>query len=283
MKKAQKHIAMLIILTILLSIAGISHATGDVTMQLTSNSKLEEGKTVEVSLAITSINAGEGIDTVTAQLNYNQEIFEPVTEESFTGLNHWNFIMYNEDDGAFILSKSSKVDSNSEVLKVELKVKENITVDKAEVSISNIVVSGGDEDIDVDMVSVTIEVPEPTKPTPEEPDTNTEAPDTNTEIPDTNTEIPGTNTEEPAPSTNTQKPTPSEKPKTNTQTPTSNGSVKTNTDKTQTIAQQDNSKSSGTIPQTGTAEDIIFFTIFAAMVIGVVSYIRYRSVSKDIK
>ena len=276
MKKTKKQIAILIILTIILSIAGISHATGSVTMQLTSNSKLEEGQTVEVKLAITSINAGEGIDTVTAQLNYNQEIFEPVTEESFTGLNHWNFIMYNEDDGAFILSKSSKVDSNSEVLKVELKVKENITVDKAEVSISNIVVSGGDEDIDVDMVSVTIEVPEPTKPTPEEPDTNTEAPDTNTEIP-------GTNTEEPAPSTNTQKPTPSEKPKTNTQTPTSNGSVKTNTDKTQTIAQQDNSKSSGTIPQTGTAEDIIFFTIFAAMVIGVVSYIRYRSVSKDIK
>ena len=138
MKKAQKHIAMLIILTILLSIAGISHATGDVTMQLTSNSKLEEGKTVEVSLAITSINAGEGIDTVTAQLNYDKEVFEPVTgKKSLEGQGDWSCVAYNEDDGVFILSSDNKVNTNSEVMKVELKVKGNITVDETEVSIQS--------------------------------------------------------------------------------------------------------------------------------------------------
>lgn len=267
MKKTQKHIAMLIILTIILTFTGISHAAGSVTMQLTSSSKLEAGQTVEVTLAITNIDAGEGIDTVTAQLDYSKEVFEPITgKKSLEGDGDWSCVAYNEDDGVFILSSDSKVNTNSEVMKVKFKVKEGISVTQTEISIKDIVVSGGDEtgDINVDMVSVTISAPEPVNPpTPQQPDTNTQTP-------------------EPAPDTNTQKPT-TETPKTNTQKPTSNGSVQTNTDKTPTVIQQDNSKSNGKIPQTGTAENMIFFTISAISIMAIIAYIRYRIISKDIK
>lgn len=282
MKTKLKQVTILTLLVVLVTLTGVVNAETVVQMQLTSSSKLEAGATVEVTLAITNINAGEGIDSFIGEISYDEEVFEPVTEDSFDGQNHWNLFTYNEETKLFTLSRSSYVNNNSDVLKVTLKVKEGVTKQSAEVSIKDIFVSGGTEDIEVNMVSVTIEVPQPTKPTPEEPDANTEEPGNNTETPGSNTEKPGNNTETPAPSTNTQNPT-TEAPKTNTQKPTGNGSVQTNTDKTQPITQQDNSKSSGKIPQTGVAEDIIFFTIFVAMVIGVVSYIRYRSVSRDIK
>lgn len=162
MKIKLTSIAIILFILVILPLSVVK-AENSVSMQLTSNSKLVAGQVVEVSFSITSIDAGEGVDAIVGRLNYDDNIFEEVTEDDFYGQNRWNVQIYNPSTKLFTLSKSSKVNSNCDVLKIKLKVKEGVNKDSTEISLSDIVTSGGiitsggTGDIEVEDVKVTIE------------------------------------------------------------------------------------------------------------------------------
>lgn len=164
-----KSLMIVAIIAIMLIISTtVNASTGDsVAMSLTSNSKLKEGDTVTVNVNLTSINAGNGIDTITAALSYDTNVFETLSSSSFTGSNDWT-PSYAPSTNMLTILKNSKVKSPETVLTITLKVKSTISVDSTTIKLGNtekngnIVVSGGREvdggtgDINVNSVSVTI-------------------------------------------------------------------------------------------------------------------------------
>lgn len=177
-----KSLMMIAIIAIMLTISTIANAsTGDsVGMSLTSNSKLKEGDTVTVNVNLTSINAGNGIDTITGELSYDTNVFETLSTSSFTASNEWT-PSYASSTNMLTVLKNSKVKSPETVLTITLKVKNTISVNSTTITLKNIVVSGGREvdggtgDIKVNNASVTLSKAQEPASSTEEP-TNTPAP-----------------------------------------------------------------------------------------------------------
>lgn len=161
MKRSIKSLIALTILFIIICVGGTVNAA-TASMSLTSNSKLVEGQTVEVTLKITNIDAGDGIDAIQGTLNYDKNVFEEVTDENFEGINRWNIQGYSSESGIFIFLRSSKVNMQSDVLKITLRVKSAVVVNSSIIEIKELSASGGDVasggtgDILVQAVNVTI-------------------------------------------------------------------------------------------------------------------------------
>lgn len=301
MKLKLRKISLIVLLLITLPLS-VVNAQPTVNMNLTSASELVAGQTVEVNLAITSIDAGEGIDALVGKINYDKNVFEELTEEGFEGKNRWNFQIFSPETGLFTLSKSSKVNTNSEVLKLTLKVKEGVNLDSTKISMTDVVVSGGavssggTGDIEVGEISVTINAkqeeqtptpnpnptptpdpdPEPTPtptptPTPDPDPEQTPAPDIN---PDNNNSVGVDNTISDDTTVND-----------NNNTVVGGGNTgngnNTGSDKNQSTTIKNNvsnnTTSKGKLPQTGVQENIIVcIAILVVVGIGIFSYRRYK-------
>lgn len=163
MKNNLKLKSLLSILTLVtvISLTGFVSAFS-LNMKLDSSSKLKAGDTVEVTLKISNIDAGEGIDAVMGTLDYDKNVFEEVTEDNFEGLNKWNVNIYSTDSQKFTVTKSSKVNQASDILKLTLRAKSTISVDSTTITMKNVTASGGSVDtggtgdIQVQNVSITI-------------------------------------------------------------------------------------------------------------------------------
>lgn len=131
---------------------------------------LKAGEQIELTLAFNNFNdIKKGINAYMGTLEYDTNIFENVVEKNFLCLNNWEQFKFNPSNGKLVAIRKvgTKIDEN--VLKVTLKVKENIGATKTEVKIKNIVTSEGKKDIFINTASSTINIIEeqttiPTKP-----------------------------------------------------------------------------------------------------------------------
>lgn len=177
MKKVSKILTILMIACILISYAGVVNAAS-VSMTLNSSSKLKAGDTIEVTLKIGNITAGDGIDAIVASLDYDKNVFEQVTQSNFVGLNQWNVNIYDATTQIFTMTKSAKVNTPTDVLKITLKVKNPVNVNSTTITIKDISASGGavdvggTGDITVQNTSVIIQKETTTTVVPEKPSTN---------------------------------------------------------------------------------------------------------------
>ncbi len=252
--------SMLVIITVVLMMATIVFAEGTnytVGMSLTSSSKLKEGDTVIVKVNLTNINAGDGIDTITAKIDYNEEVFEALTTLDMVAGSNW-MPSYSNTSKILSLQKSSKVKTAETVLTITLRVKSTIKVDSTTITLKDIVASGGriadggTGDITVNNVSTII-----SKEKTQEPEQN----DTNTVGGQDTITTPNT----PNASNNSNKP--------NT-TGTNNMSNKTAKDNTIT--------KTNSLPKAGSnMYGLIVIVIIA--IVAVFSYILYRRLKKDVK
>ena len=141
-------------------ISTISNAAS-VGMTLSSNSKLKAGDTVTVTMSLGNIDAGNGIDTITAELNYDKNVFETVETSNLIASNSWT-PTYASSTNMLTVLKNSKVTKGETVLTITLKVKSTLSVKSTTVTLKDIVVSGGrvqdggTGDINVNNASVTI-------------------------------------------------------------------------------------------------------------------------------
>ena len=254
---------ILMLLVVMMSYTQIVNAFST-TMSLTTTSQIKPGGVVEVTLKITNIDAGDGIDAVVATVEYDKNIFDEITEDNIETLNKWKVGAYNEDSGEFTLLKSSKVNTPSDVLKISFRAKESANVDKATIKIKNISASGGAVEFggtgDIQIQEVSVSIPKAT---------GTEKPPVVNEI--TN-EITNEVVEDPIVNqvinqvanevTNT------------TKTNTMGGNL-TNTNKTNT----NNGGTTGRLPQTGENIATYIAGISIVTVIAIIAFVKYRNIN----
>lgn len=160
MKTKLKTLLTVSIMALIVVISTISNAAS-VGMTLSSNSKLKAGDTVTVTMSLVNIDAGNGIDTITAELNYDKNVFETVETSNLIASNSWT-PTYASSTNMLTAVKNSKVTKGETVLTITLKVKSTLSVKSTTVTLKDIVVSGGrvqdggTGDINVNNASVTI-------------------------------------------------------------------------------------------------------------------------------
>lgn len=160
MKTKLKTLLTVSIMALIVVISTISNAAS-VGMTLSSNSKLKVGDTVTVTMSLGNIDAGNGIDTITAELNYDKNVFETVETSNLIASNSWT-PTYASSTNMLTAVKNSKVTKGETVLTITLKVKSTLSVKSTTVTLKDIVVSGGrvqdggTGDINVNNASVTI-------------------------------------------------------------------------------------------------------------------------------
>ena len=160
MKTKLKTLLTVSITALIVVISTISNAAS-VGMTLSSNSKLKAGDTVTVTMSLGNIDAGNGIDTITAELNYDKNVFETVETSNLIASNSWT-PTYASSTNMLTVLKNSKVTKGETVLTITLKVKSTLSVKSTTVTLKDIVVSGGrvqdggTGDISVNNASVTI-------------------------------------------------------------------------------------------------------------------------------
>ena len=160
MKTKLKTLLTVSIMALIVVISTISNAAS-VGMTLSSNSKLKAGDTVTVTMSLGNIDAGNGIDTITAELNYDKNVFETVETSNLIASNSWT-PTYASSTNMLTAVKNSKVTKGETVLTITLKVKSILSVKSTTVTLKDIVVSGGrvqdggTGDINVNNASVTI-------------------------------------------------------------------------------------------------------------------------------
>ena len=160
MKTKLKTLLTVSVMALIVVISTISNAAS-VGMSLSSNSKLKAGDTVTVTMSLGNIDAGNGIDTITAELNYDKNVFETVETSNLIASNSWT-PTYASSTNMLTVLKNSKVTKGETVLTITLKVKSTLSVKSTTVTLKDIVVSGGrvqdggTGDISVNNASVTI-------------------------------------------------------------------------------------------------------------------------------
>lgn len=244
MKTKLKTLITVSIMALIVVISTISNAAS-VGMTLSSNSKLKAGDTVTVTMSLGNIDAGNGIDTITAELNYDKNVFETVETSNLIASNSWT-PTYASSTNMLTVLKNSKVTKGETVLTITLKVKSTLSVKSTTVTLKDIVVSGGrvqdggTGDINVNNTSVTINA-----------DSDAVSKDENT----TSNTTTSTNT------TNTSK---------------------TNTTKQNTTLTDNTVTKKSTLPKTGIEQGGVIAIVVIAIV-GTFSYVLYKKTSKEVK
>lgn len=168
----KKALVVIMVAIMMVSIGTLSNAVGEnysVGMSLTSDSKLKAGDTVKINVNLTSISAGDGIDTIAGELNFDKNVFEAPTASAFTSSSAWT-PTYASSTNMITLMKNEKVTSAEAVVTISLKVKDTINVTSTKITLGDIIVSGGSVDIGgtgdikVNDVSITINADAPATP-----------------------------------------------------------------------------------------------------------------------
>lgn len=181
-------IAMIVIMNTVVLAADTNYSAG---ISLASDSKLKEGETVTINVKLTSVNAGEGIDALTAGIEYDTNVFETLSTSNFTSSTSWTPTFAAQTNKMTAL-KNEKVTAAETMFTITLKVKSSISVDSTTIKLKDIVVSGGivanggTGDISVSNTSVTISKEKEAASITEKP-TPTPTPVNNTTVKDTTT------------------------------------------------------------------------------------------------
>ena len=139
-KKIKAFIILFISATAIM-ISSMCYAEGDfhVGMSLSGDGQAEEGETINLYLNISSVDAGNGIDGISANINYDSNIFEDISVE---GSNGW-YIGFAPSNGNVVGLRNSKVTGAGGFLIISLRVRDGVSADSSRVTVQNIIASGG--------------------------------------------------------------------------------------------------------------------------------------------
>lgn len=124
---------------------------------------LKPGDTVEINLNLSDIDAGDlGINTLEATLGYDPDVFEEVTQSSFSAVNNWS-LTYNSEDtenkGKILaVIVTSGVKENQDIGKITLKVKSNAKDTNTTVTLKNVASNNGQNLINETDKAITFKV-----------------------------------------------------------------------------------------------------------------------------
>ena len=159
--KKRVYVLFLIIFMINILTITVNAALSFTTSMTANNTKVEPGAEVVVSVKLSSIDVGEqGINTFSAQLGYDVNVFEVLTDTNVEGSNDWKSSYYS-GTGRVTLTNTSFINSDEEMMQITLKVKSDVEDGtKGTVSLTNIIAANPDTEISASDVSTTITVGE---------------------------------------------------------------------------------------------------------------------------
>lgn len=222
-----------------------------------SKTTVAESTEFTITVKVSNLDVGsKGINSLSGYLEYNETVFETISDSSIEALNSWSFQGYSADNGKITLTKSSFTNSEEGVFQITFKTKSEVSGSSGAISFKTIEASNSESDIKASDISTSITVGTASSNTTNTANTNSNS---TTITPNTSTtNNTNTNTE-----TNTN---------TNTNT---NNSVSSYVNST-------NTSSSDDIPYTG-AEDTIIKIIFVLLVVAFTFYIKFERINKEMK
>ena len=151
MKKTSK--ILLIIFLTMLTLTTIVYAAS-VSIKLEAEKQENE---ILLHIELDKINVdGRGISGFVADLEYDKNVFEAITEENLISENGWIDIMYNEKDGSIVALRNDFTKTQGDILVVKLSKKANINVEKTEIKLTSIQVTDAKQDIDIENKQIEI-------------------------------------------------------------------------------------------------------------------------------
>lgn len=146
---------------IILSLSGmrVYAASGIKAILENDKTELTSGDEVVVTLRFDNYEEiNKGVNAYKATLEYDKSIFEEVLESDFQTLNNWEQLKFNKDTGEFVAIKRVGSKTPEEIVKITLRVKENVQAGKEDILIKDIVTSEGKEDIMVGESKITVDI-----------------------------------------------------------------------------------------------------------------------------
>lgn len=135
--------ALIIIMSIILiSNFNMAYAADVATISLsTDKTSVKAGGEFSIEIKLADINFGEGITGLEGTLNWDSTKIEPLSESNQElTLNNWT-TTFNNENGKIVVERINYATEDQIIAKIKFKVKENITFDKSEISLTNIVVT----------------------------------------------------------------------------------------------------------------------------------------------
>ena len=157
MKKRLLHIIIIFCLVTILLMDVVS-AFGLSVFMTPSTTNVQASSELTIKVKVSNLDVGEnGINTFSATLYYDKDVFEELVSDNVSGLNNWT-ASYAPDTGKVTLFKTTFVNSDEELFQVSLKTKSAVTKNSGIVSLKNIIVGNGDDEISSSEVSTSISI-----------------------------------------------------------------------------------------------------------------------------
>ncbi len=180
MKESKKIIISIIIIisALLLSYNLVSADTIKLEAKVSSTeTEIKDEQEVTITFRLDKYNEiGKGINAYKATLVYDKNIFEEVTEQNFTSQNDWEQLKYNKETGEFVAIKKAGSITPEDIVKINLKAKNELKAGKTEIKITDVVSSEGKADIQVNEAKVEVDIIEEQEEIPDIPE-NPDKPD----------------------------------------------------------------------------------------------------------
>ncbi len=172
MKKTKMYIIGLIIFSSIATTVFAITKTDRIGAKLTSSmEELKSGQEVTITLKFDKYNQiSKGINAFKATLQYDENLFEKVTQANFTTKSDWEELKYNAETKELVAIKKAGSKREEDILQLKLKVKNEIEPGKTNVKIGQVVTSEGKEDLLLEDATVGIDIIKDQTSIPEEPD-----------------------------------------------------------------------------------------------------------------
>lgn len=162
-KSKTKILVVLLLIALIISIAGTSRAadyTCKVTLVANNNGEVKQGESITLLVKVTDIEAGEGIASFNAMLEYDSDVFDCTVSGDDDG--EWQRQGLVENSLSMTRSDLVANSSDQTVAKIVLKAKTDASVGKQTFKLTKVEFSTGNETFSVADVSASITVTEST-------------------------------------------------------------------------------------------------------------------------
>lgn len=197
MRKVRALLAAAVLMCGLLWIGADVFGADNLEMQVSSGTtEAAPGEDITLTFSLAGYDdIQEGIYALEATLEYDTDIFETVEEPDFETLSGWEQLRYNADNGQFaVINKNGSVEDEA-AFQLTLTAKAQTEIKETTITLKNVSVSEGKEDISLEDTEYQMAVDSDEQPengggedVPEEPDETPEDSDEQPEIPEENPE-----------------------------------------------------------------------------------------------
>ena len=149
-------IAIILIICAIGAIFYIKQGNSKVKVGLQSEEKyVKAGETVSVEVEIENLE--EDIYTIQGFLEYDENLFEKITNDNIENKNDWVSV-YDEPSKMLISGRNKKTSNNGLIMVLNFKAKSDINIEETEIKINDLEVSGVDYYQDLDDSNIHLKI-----------------------------------------------------------------------------------------------------------------------------